>query len=166
MVRPFVALARVVPIVLVIVGCGTPPAAKRADVEAYLQRMAAWAPIEAETARTLERILETEFVDEAEVIRQIEDNAPRVRGHLQRVDEYMPRTTDVKAVHETYKKAWQGLLKGYERIETGFRTGEYSLVAEGRAAFAGWREGLLSTARQLSSLRDATDARQPTLQPS
>lgn len=153
--------------VLAIVACGPPPAARRADVEAYLQRMAAWAPIEAETARTLERILQTEFVDEAEVIRQIEDNEPRVRKHLEQVRDYAPRTDDVRDVHETYMTAWRRLLNGYEHIETGFRTGDYSQLADGRAAFIAWRQGLLSTARKLSSLRDATDAQpQPALQPS
>jgi hypothetical protein len=149
-----------------LVACGPPPAAKRADVEAYLQRMAAWAPIEAETARTLERILQTEFVDEAEVTRQIEDNVPRVRSHLERIEQYAPQTEDVKAVHETYKAAWRRLLAGYERIESGFRTGEYELLAEGRAALADWRDGLISTARKLALLRDATQARQPSLQES
>lgn len=159
-------LGRSLLLLMAVAACGPPPAAKRADVEAYLQRMAAWAPIEAETARTLERILETEFVDEAEVIRQIEDNVPRIRNHLQRVREYAPQTEDVKAVHETYKLAWERLLTGYERIESGFRSGEYSLLAEGRAALADWRQGLLATARKLSSLRDATDAQQPSVQPS
>jgi hypothetical protein len=153
-------------LVALLVACGPPPAAKRADVEAYLQRMAAWAPIEAETARTLERILQTEFVDEAEVTRQIEDNVPRVKSHLETVEEYAPRTEDVKAVHETYKTAWRRLLAGYERIESGLRTGEYTLLAEGRAAMADWRDGLISTARKLSSLRDETHAEQPALQPS
>ncbi len=153
-------------LILLLAACGTPPAAKRADVEAYLQRMATWAPVEAETARTLERILQTEFVDEAEVTRQIEDNVPRVKSHLERVEEYAPRTEDVKAVHETYKTAWRRLLAGYERIESGFRTGEYSLLAEGRAAMADWREGLIATARKLSSLRDQTNAEAPAVQPS
>lgn len=160
------AISRAILLLAAVGACGPPPAAKRADVEAYLQRMAAWAPIEAETARSLERILETEFVDEAEVIRQIEDNVPRVRAHLQRVQEYVPQTEDVKAVHETYKLAWKRLLTGYERIETGFRSGEYSLLAEGRDALAEWRQGLLATARKLSSLRDATDAQQPSVQAS
>jgi hypothetical protein len=161
-------MVRLVTIALLVIvsACGPPPAAKRADVEAYLQRMATWAPVEAETARTLERILQTEFVDEAEVIRQIEDNAPRVRTLLERAQEYSPRTADVKAVHETYKTAWRRLLTGYDRIESGFRTGNYTLLAEGRTALAEWREGIMSTARQLSTLRDETDAQQPSLQPS
>lgn len=162
MVRPLFLAS----LITLVMGCGPPPAAKRADVEAYLQRMATWAPIEAETARTLERILQTEFVDEAEVTRQIEDNVPRVKSHLERVEEYAPRTDDVKNVHQTYMTAWRRLLTGYEQIESGFRTGEYQLLAAGRAAMADWREGLIATARKLSSLRDETDAEQPALQPS
>lgn len=161
------SLRRVLPALLAfVVACGPPPAAKRADVEAYLQRMTAWAPIEAETARALERILQTEFVDEAEVTRQIADDLPRVRSHLQRIEDYTPHTEDVKAAHETYKTAWRRLLAGYEQIESGLRTGEYALLAQGRNAMADWRDGLMATARKLSSLRDATNAEPPSLQTS
>lgn len=128
--------------------------------------MIAWAPIEGETARTLERILDTQFVDEAEVLRQIEDNAPRVRSHLVRVEEYTPRTDEVRAVHSTYVTAWRRLLSGYEEIEAGFRTGEFARLATGRAAFAEWRDSMLSTAKRLSALKDDTGAKLPAMQPS
>ncbi len=66
------------------------------------QKMASWAPIEAETARTLERILATEFVDEAEVLRQIADSTPRVQRQLEEAERYEPRTAEVRRIHETY----------------------------------------------------------------
>lgn len=128
--------------------------------------MTTWAPVEAETARTLERILNTQFVDEAEVIRQIEDNAPRVRTHLARVQEYTPRTEEVRAVHATYVEAWRRLLSGYEEIQTGFRTGDFSHLAKGRAAFADWRDSLLSAAKRLGALTDDTGAHVPAVQQS
>jgi hypothetical protein len=128
--------------------------------------MVTWAPIEAETARALERILDTQFVDEAEVIRQIEDNAPRVRTHLTRVQDYTPRTEEVRDIHATYLQAWRRLLDGYDEIQTGFRTGDFDHLATGRAAFADWRDSMLSTATRLTRLKDDTGANVPALQPS
>src|SRR6185369_8097005 len=63
---------------IVAIACGTPQSAVRIETQAYLERSKGWAPIEAETARTIERIFDTQFVDEAEVLRQIADSRPRV----------------------------------------------------------------------------------------
>ena len=104
--------------------CSTPPAAVRADTLAYLQKMNSWAPVEAETARTLERIMATQFVDEAEVLRQISESRPRVQRHLDAATAYEPRTADVRRIHATYIKAWRTLLDGYASITTGFEHGD------------------------------------------
>jgi hypothetical protein len=126
----------------------------RADTLAYLQKMTSWAPTEAETARTIERILATEFVDPAEVLRQIADSTPRVRRQLEEAERYEPRTTDVRRIHETYTGAWRALLGGYQSIQAGFETGEQAKLAQGRLAMARWRDGILTVARDLRALRD------------
>lgn len=138
----------------VVVGCSTPPAALRADTLAYLQKTASWAPTEAETARTLERILATEFVDEAEVLRQIADSTPRVRRQLEEAERYEPRTPEIRHIHGTYTAAWRTLLDGYQSITSGFETGEQAKLAEGRQAMARWRDAILAVARDLRGLRD------------
>jgi hypothetical protein len=133
-------------------GCHAASDDVRADVRAYLQRMSGWAPIQAETARTLERILATEFVDEAEVGHQIADSRPRVVAHLQQVRAYVPRTDPVRRIHEAYIQAWERLLTGYDALEKGFATGEYSNLARGREAMTAWRDGMVGVARDLSEL--------------
>ena len=138
----------------VLAACSTPPAALRADTLAYLQKMASWAPTEAETARTLERILATEFVDEAEVLRQIGESTPRVRRQLEEAERYEPRTGEVRRIHETYTGAWRALLDGYRSIASGLETGDQAQLAQGRLGMARWRDAILAVARDLRGLRD------------
>lgn len=134
------------------IACQGPPTATRTDVRAYLQRTQAWAPIEAEAAQTIERILRTEFVDEAEVRRQIADSRPRIVTHLQSIRAYTPHSRPVESVHQRYIAAWEALLRGYDTIEAGFTTGDYTKLARGREAMAEWRDGMLRVAQDLRDL--------------
>jgi len=135
-------------------GCSTPPAALRADTLAYLQKMSSWAPVEAETARTLERIMATQFVDEAELRRQIAESAPRVQRQLETATAYEPRTAEVRRIHGEYTKAWRTLLDGYGAITTGLDHGEQAKIADGREAMLRWRDTIVDVARDLRALRD------------
>jgi hypothetical protein len=125
--------------------------------------MSAWAPVQAETARTLERILATEFVDEAEIHHQISDDRPRVLAHLERARAYTPHTPTVQEVHRTYLEAWQQLLDGYAAIELGFSSGDYTNLSRGRESMTAWRDGLLRVAKQLGDLAEHEGL--PTTQP-
>ena len=138
--------------------CATPPATLRADTLAYLQKMSSWAPTEAETARTLERILATEFVDQAEVLRQIADSTPRVKRQLSEAEAYQPRTSEVRRIHVVYTGAWRSLLDAYGSIAGGFETGNQTKLAEGRDGLARWRDAIMRVARELRDLRDQTGA--------
>jgi hypothetical protein len=108
--------------------------------------------MEAETARTIERILRTQFVDEAEVRHQIDDLRPRLVAHLEQARAYQPRTETVARIHERYVGAWQGLLDGLGAIGSGFDTGDYTRLARGREAMAAWRDGLVGVAQDLRAL--------------
>jgi hypothetical protein len=139
-------------------GCtSSPPTATRIDLRAYLARTQSWAPVEAETARTIDRILKTQFVDEAEVRRQIADSRPRVLAHLQALRSYQPRSKEVAAVHARYVEAWERLLGGYDAIEQGFSSGDYTKLARGREAMEAWREAMVAVARQLRELMQHFD---------
>jgi len=140
------------------VGCqSTPPAATRIDLRAYLARTQSWAPVEAEAARTIERILKTQFVDEAEVMRQIADSRPRLVAHLQALRAYTPHSKEVARVHAHYVEAWERLLAGYDAIERGFSTGDYTQLARGREAMEAWRAGIVPVAHELRELMEHFD---------
>lgn len=153
-------------LLLLVPACATPPAALRADTVAYLQKMTSWAPIEAETASTLERILETEFVNQAEVLRQIADNRPRVERHLAEVERYAPRTGEVRRIHEVYARTWRELLAAYDSISAGFAGGDQAKLSAGRHLMARWRDGIMAVARDLRALRDRTGVEAGELTPS
>jgi hypothetical protein len=137
---------------LLVVACGASTGAVRMDVMGYLERAKAWAPIEAETAATVDRIFRTQFVDEAEVNRQIADSRPRIERHLREVREYKPRSEDVERIHGEYLKAWERLLAGYDAIQDGFSTGDYTKLAAGREGLDAWRGSIVWVADELREL--------------
>ena len=139
-------------VALGLVACRASTGEVRIDVMGYLERAKAWAPIEAETAATVDRIFRTQFVDEAEVNRQIADSKPRVERHLGQVREYKPRSEEVERIHREYVKAWERLLAGYEAIETGFASGDYIKLAAGREGLEAWRGGIVWVADELRDL--------------
>ena len=138
---------------LLAVSCTT-PSALRTDTEAYVGKMSSWAPVEAETARTLERILATQFVDAAEVLRQIGDSSPRVQRHLEEITQYQPRTPELRRIHDAYTGAWRTLLDGYASIDRGLARNDQVLLAAGRQSLLQWRTSILGVARQLRDLSD------------
>jgi hypothetical protein len=148
------ALAVVVGLAL---GCSPSDTSVAADVESYLSRAQMWASVESDAARTIERILETQFVDEAEVRRQIGDARPRVVAHLESVRKYVPRTAAVERIHRRYVVAWEELLKAFDDIERGFSSGDYTLLARGREEMARWKEGVVGVARELRRLVEEHD---------
>jgi hypothetical protein len=139
------------------VACSPSDTSVAADVQAYLSRAQTWAPVENEAARTIERILATQFVDEAEVRKQIADARPRVAAHLETVRKYVPRTSAVERVHRRYVASWGELLKAFGDIERGFDTGDYTHLARGREAMARWKDGVLAVARDLRRLVEEHD---------
>lgn len=147
-------------------GCGSTSTGTRNDVRAYLQRAAGWAPVEAETARTLERILATQFVDEAEVRHQIADSRPRIVAHLERVRNVPAPSGRLATINDKYVKAWEELLTGYGQIEEGFSSGDYTKLARGREAMAAWRDGLIVVARELRQLASEVGVEAAPLTPS
>jgi hypothetical protein len=134
--------------------CGVSPDTTRIDLRAYLARTRAWAPVEAEANRTITRILATQFVDEAEIRRQIADSRPRILTHLEQVRGYTPRSKDIARIHARYVAAWETLLGGYEAIEQGFSSGDYTKLARGREAMEAWRREIQAMAAELRDLME------------
>jgi hypothetical protein len=138
--------------------CSSPSdQALRADLTLYLQRATDWAPAEAETARTIDRILATQFVDEAEVRRQVTDDTPRVTAHLARIEAIIPTSQELRDVHARYVGAWRDLATGYVALLRGLDTGNVPDIAAGRRAMEAWRESIVGVARDLRRLKTQAD---------
>jgi hypothetical protein len=136
------------------VGCNASDRRLHADLTLYLERANDWSPVEAETAKTIDRILATQFVDEAEVRRQVVANAPRIAAHLARLETVRPSSPELQALHQRYVETWRQLAAGYDRIIRGLDTGTIPDLAAGRMALEAWRTGILDTARELRRLKD------------
>lgn len=142
-------------VVLLAAACRTSPLSQQ-DVEVYLQQLRRWAPQEGEIARAVRRILETEFVDEAEVRRQITESTPRLEAHVVALRSYQPRPAELRDLHGRYRRTWEGLQDGYADILRGLDTANQPVIGRGRRALLAWREAIPATARRLLELRDAS----------
>lgn len=149
--------------------CGVSPDTTRIELRAYLARARSWAPVEAETNRTLQRIFATQFVDEAEIRRQITDSRPRILTHLDHVRGFSTHAKDIAHVHARYLAAWERLLGGYDAIEQGFSSGDFTKLSRGREAMEAWRAEIQAVAAELRELMEhfgvdasgATESRGP-----
>ena len=142
----------------VAIACSSPSdQALRADLTLYLQRANDWAPVEAETARTIDRVLATQFVDEAEVRRQVTADAPRVTAHLARIETVTPTSQELRDVHARYVGAWRDLSGGYAALLRGLDTGNVPDIATGRRAMEAWREDIVGVAQDLRRLKAQAD---------
>ena len=148
LIRPIVIALAMAPM-----ACSHADQAVRGDVDRYLRRINDWAPVEAETARAIDRILKTQFVDDAEVRRQIADDRPRVVAHMEVAAAVKPTTAAVRAVHQRYLAAWRELLAGYDAILRGLDSADAGELSRGRAALSMWRAGIRRTAQDLRDLR-------------
>jgi len=134
-------------------GCNPADRTLRSDLTLYLQRTADWAPVEAETARTIDRIMATQFVDEAEVRRQVTADVPRVQAHLERVEAVRPASSELREIHRRYVDSWRRLAAGYRDLLHGIDNGDVPSIAAGRTALQDWRAGIVETARALRQLQ-------------
>lgn len=142
---------------LALAACGPSRGDVREDLEAYLAHAKEWAPTEAETARTVQRILATQFVDDDEIRRQIAADAPRASTHLALIETVHPRTDPVREIHAAYVAAWRELVAAYRDIVDGLEKNDASLISHGRRALDGWRTTILATAQRLRTLASGAD---------
>ena len=147
-------LLAAVPFAASTMACRKSASTVAADVRGYLAQVQQWATIEAETNRTISRVLHTQFVDEGEVRHEIADNRPDILDHLDRIRAYTPRTSSLQKLHQRYIAAWEHLLGAYAAIEAGFASGDYSNLARGRKALLRWRDAMREIAKDLRTLAD------------
>ena len=152
--RSVTVILRALLVAAIATGCNPHDDALRADLKLYLQRAADWAPVEAATARTIDRILATQFVDEAEVRRQVTADAPRVQAQLARIKAIEPASAELRDIHRRYIETWRRLDAGYRTLLRGIDSGNVPDIADGRAALEAWRAGIVDTARALRRLQD------------
>ena len=133
-------------------GCGGGRGSSQDELAAYLHDAEAWAPIEAETHRTIKRILQTQFVDEALVRQEVASALTRIDGHLVRIESIHPRDPQLYAIHAAYNRAWIDLRDGLRLLPEGFDQNDYAKLAAGRKALERWQAAIVAVADQLSSI--------------
>jgi hypothetical protein len=147
---------------VVVIACAPPPPpTSERDIALYMQTLGDWAPQEAEVARAVRRILDTEFVDEAEVRRQLAESLPRLEAQLALMRAYRPQGDALQAVHEDYVEAWAVLRRGYSDITAGLDAGDQAALGRGRRALLAWRAALPETAKRIRALTAAQTEQGP-----
>jgi len=136
-------------------GCHEAPTARAisTDLAGYLERMKAWAPVEGEAGRSIQRVLATQFVDHSTILHEIDEGIPRVDRHLRRIEAVVPQSAQVAAIHADYVAVWKTLRRGLESTRVGLLQSDGEAVASGREAMLEWRRGLRRVADALRALQ-------------
>lgn len=143
-------------VVLLLLTIATSCSQERDHAQAFQQHMnelAAWAPVEAETARSIQRILASQFVDEAAVRQEIAQAVPRIEAHLARIGPITPDDPDLRKIHERYRRAWHDILEGLQNIPAALDRADAQALASSRSAITAWRESMIEIANDLRRLR-------------
>jgi len=152
-VRFFVATV-FVSCVLLAAGCSSDAEGTRVELVEFLRVLNAWAPADGAAAGAIERVLATQFVDDAEVRHQVTELSARVSAHLAKVAAYHPRSPEVAALYTRYRGAWEQLSGGCAEIEAGLDQGVPERLAGGREALEAWADSLASMARDTRRLAE------------
>jgi len=138
----------------VLLGACTSPSEQptRHELSAYMEQLGQWAPQEAEVGRAVQRVLDTEFADEAEVRRQIAESVPRVDAQVALLRAYQPSSRALKDVHAGYVRAWETLRAGYADIVEGLDRADQATLGRGRQELLAWRRALPDTATRLREI--------------
>jgi hypothetical protein len=125
------------------------------QVRVYLEAAQTWAPVEAETERTIRRIFASQFVDVALVRREVSDCLQRLETHLGRVADWQTDSPELRRIHARYVLAWQNLRNGLQRLDHGISDGDTSDLAAGRRSMEEWRAALVDVAQSIAAARPA-----------
>jgi hypothetical protein len=126
------------------------------DVVAYVDRIKKWEPVETEVLRAIRDVRRSQYVDDDYVISTLGGTMSDVELHLEEIDRFRPRTSQVAEVHARYTKAWHDLHDSFAAIVASMERKDYVALARGTEAMGRARDDLVTVAAALSLLMKET----------
>lgn len=118
-----------------------------------MQQVTSWAPVEAETARSIQRIFATQFVDEAAVRQEVSQTLPRIKSHLDRIASVAPSDSDLRDIHLRYQLAWRQLQDALIGLPDAIGRNDAGALAASRASMTAWGQAMMDIAADLRRIR-------------
>lgn len=126
--------------------------------QGYMQQVTSWAPVEAETARSIQRIFASQFVDEAAVRQEVSQTLPRIKNHLDRIESVAPADSQLREINLRYRLAWQQLQEALIGLPDAIGHSDAAALAASRASMTAWGQSMLDIAADLRRIRPDTPA--------
>ena len=145
-------------------GCTSPPARDPAVVEDVLQYVAKikkWEPVEVETLKAIKDVRESQFVDDEYVVATLSGVMDDMQLHLAEIDRYQPRTAAVTEVHERYRKAWNDLHGAFSSVIVAMERKDYVALSKGTEGLRTSRQELLLVAAAIDILLEDSGLKEP-----
>lgn len=144
---------------LIATACARSPARDPAvvdDVVAYVAKIKQWEPVEAKVLQAIHDVRQSQYVDDDYVVSTLGGTMADVEIHLDEIERYHPRTTQVTEVHNRYRKAWHDLHDAFAGVIAAMNAKDYRALSTATAAMGRARSDLVTVAAAISLLMKET----------
>jgi hypothetical protein len=128
------------------------------DLQSYSAEMLKWEPSEKKVFDALDGVSDSQYVDDEFVLRSLKSAMPEIDTHLREVTAYRPMTPELSSLHERYRKGWENLRVGVDKMAGSIAKKDYIALAKGKSEMENARTLLLQTFAGMNSLMEENEA--------
>ena len=136
------------------------------DLQSYSMEMLKWEPTEKRIFDTLDAVEESQYVDDDFVQRALKGALPDTDRHLREVSAYRPATSELSSLHEHYRKGWEDLRAGIDKMIAAVGKKDYVELAKGKREMTAGRDLLVRAFTSMNALMEENEALTKSMQKS
>lgn len=143
-------------------GCSRAPQEThvKADLTQYLDQARAWVAAEEQINAAVMRVRADEFVHEDVVVGTLKPAIGIVQEHIQRLEQYQPRTPRLSGLHQQYIKAWRAHALAMTAVVEAMEKKDYVRLATAKDEMAAAQNTVGRALNDLAGLMEETGLRQ------
>ena len=154
----------ILPFLVLLASCTSPPARDPAVVEDVLQYVAKikkWEPVEIEALKAIKDVRESQYVDDEYVVATLGEVMDDMQLHLAEIERYQPMTSAVTEVHDRYRRAWKDLHESFTTVIAAMERKDYVALSKGTESLRTSRQELLLVAAAIGILLEDSGLQKP-----
>jgi hypothetical protein len=131
-----------------------------ADLKNYSTELRRWEPTEQQIFRSLDDVEQSQYVDDAFVVRTLKATLPTLDEHIREVAAYRPATSELSGLHDHYRKGWEDLRRAIDAMIAAASKKDYIALAKAKSQMVTARSTLLKAFASMDALMEENDQMQ------
>lgn len=127
------------------------------DLTSYSTEMQKWEPTEKQIFDQLDAVEDSQYVDDEFVLRSLKGALPEIDRHLRDVSGYRPTTNELATLHEHYRKGWEDLRAGIDKMIAAVSKKDYVALSKGKSEMNQARATLLRAFAGMNALMEENE---------